>query len=142
MKLQASSGKVLSIIAALVAVAAVSTSIWLDPPSDNRARSLDRERVEGMEQTQDAIRKYFRLNHALPADLKVLDSQKIAALQVNWQDPETNQPLEYQIISEKSYRLCARFARSSEGQNFRGYACTKHSIGRDCFEYNVTLPEQ
>lgn len=142
MKLQANTGKALSIVAVLVALAAVSTSIWLDPPSDNRARTLDGERVEGMERTQYAIRKYYRLNRVLPADLKVLDSQNIEALRVNWQDPETRQPLEYQIISEKSYRLCARFARNSDPQDFEARSSQKYTAGRDCFECNVTLPEQ
>lgn len=76
MNLQANSGKVLSILAALAAVAAVTTSIWLNPPSENRARSLDQKRLQGLKLTEDAIIKYYDIHHALPADLRALDSEK------------------------------------------------------------------
>ena len=135
-------GKVLSVFAALVAVAAVSTSIWLDPPSDNRARALDVERLEGLELTQDAIKKYFHINHALPADLTALDIESNQAILTSWHDPETHQPLEYQIIGETSYRLCAWFARESDWQNSGRYSSKKHTAGRDCFQYNATMPER
>src|ERR1700689_1195331 len=100
----ASGGKVLSILAALVAVAAVTTSIWLNPPSENRARSLDQKRLQGLKLTEDAIIKYYDIHHALPAGLKALDSEKNQPIQANWNDPETHQPLEYQIIGGQSYR--------------------------------------
>jgi hypothetical protein len=139
MNLQANSGKVLSILAALVAVAAVTTSIWLNPPSENRARSLDQKRVDGLNCTENAISKYYDIHHALPADLKALDSEKHQPIQANWHDPETQQPLEYEIKGEKSYSLCARFARSSDWQSPDDYDFKKHSAGRDCFDYNAGL---
>ncbi len=140
MNLQANSGKVLSILAALVAVAAVTTSIWLNPPSENRARSLDQKRLQGLKSTEIAIRKYYHDHNALPKDLTALDNETNQAIQANWHDPETQQPLEYEIRGEKSYSLCARFARNSDWQNTAEYDFKKHSAGRDCFEYEVGLP--
>jgi hypothetical protein len=140
MNLRANSGKVLSILAALVAIAAVTTSIWLNPPSENRARSLDQKRLEGLKCTENAIDKYYDVHHALPADLKALDSEKNQPIQANWHDPETQQPLEYEIKGEKSYSLCVRFARNSDWQNTAEYDFKKHSAGRDCFEYDVGPP--
>jgi len=142
MNLQANSGKVLSILAALVAVAAVTTSIWLNSPSENRARSLDQKRLDGLKRTENAINKYYDIHRALPADLKALDSEKTQPIQANWHDPETQQPLEYEIKAEKSYSLCARFARNSDWLNPADYNFKKHNAGRDCFEYNVSLPKQ
>jgi hypothetical protein len=142
MNLQANSGKVLSILAALVAVAAVATSIWLNPPSENRARSLDQKRLQGLNLTDIAITRYYYTHHALPADLTALDNESNQAIGANWHDPETHQPLEYQIKGEKSYSLCARFAHNSDSQNPQGFFFKKHSAGRDCFEYNVSLPEK
>jgi hypothetical protein len=142
MNLQANSGKMLSIIAALVALAAVTTSIWLNPPSENRARSLDRERLDGLELTERGINKYFEIHHALPTDLKVLDSETNQPIQANWHDPQTHHPLEYKILGQQSYSLCASFARNSDWQNPEDDDFKKHSAGRDCFEYNVSLPEQ
>lgn len=142
MNLQANNGKVLAILAALVAVAAVSTSIWLDPPSENRARALDQKRLDGLELTETAISKYFDVHHALPADLRALDSKTNQPIQANWHDPETHQPLEYQIIGEQSYRLCAKFARNSDWQDPEAYLFKKHSAGRDCFDYSVSHPKE
>jgi len=138
MNLQVNSGTILSAVAALVAVAAVSTSIWLNPPSDNRDRALDLERLDGLRLTRNAISRYFDIHHTLPADLKVLDSEKNQPIQADWHDPETHQPLEYEIIGAQSYRLCAKFARNSDWQNSEEYSFKKHSAGRDCFEYNVS----
>lgn len=142
MNLQANSGKALSIVAALVVIAAVSGSIWLNPPSENRARALDEERLDGLRLTKEAISDYFDVHHSLPADLKALDSEKNQPIQANWHDPVTHQPLEYQIVSEESYSLCARFARNSDWQNPEGYSFKKHRAGCDCFEYNISLHRQ
>jgi len=142
MNLQANSGKVLSILAALVAVAAVTASIWLNPPSENRARSLDEARLIGLKVTERAISKYYDIHHALPADLKVLDTEKNQPIQASWHDPQTHEPLEYKILGQQSYSLCASFARNSDWQNPEEYNFKKHSAGRDCFEYNVSSSEK
>ena len=142
MNLQANSGKVLSILAALVAIVAVSASIWLNPPSDNRARSLDQKRLEGLKLTEDAMSKYFDIHHALPADLKVLDTEKNQPMQANWHDPVTNQPLEYEVMGERSYSLCAKFDRGSDWQTPDDYLFKKHNVGRNCFEYNISPRQQ
>jgi hypothetical protein len=135
--LRANLGKVLSILAAIVVGAAVSISIWLNPPSENRARSLDLKRLEGLKLTDSAICKYFKSHHALPADLKVLDSEKNQPIQANWHDPETQQPLEYVITGQETYRLCATFDRSSDWQSPDEYRFKKHGAGRDCFDYTA-----
>jgi|ERR1700722_4965829 len=142
MNSQANSGKVLSVLVALVAVAAVSASIWLTPPSENRARAADQARLDGVKITEDAIGKYFEINHALPADLRALDNEKNQPIQANWHDPETHQPLEYQIIGEQTYSLCVKFARDSDWQNPEDYSFRRHSAGRDCFECSVSRRRQ
>jgi hypothetical protein len=138
MNLPASSGKVLSLLVALVAVAAVSTSIWLNPPSETKARSLDRERLDGLRTTAFAIKRYFDVQHALPANLKALDNERNQPIQANWHDPETHQPIEYEIIGLQTYRLCATFDRNSDWQRPGDYDFKKHSAGHDCFVYNVS----
>src|SRR5882757_8927059 len=137
MNLRANSGKVLAILAALVAVAAVVTSIWLNPPSETRARSLDQKRLQGLSITQYAISRYYHVHHALPAKLTALDNETNQAIQANWHDPETHQPVEYEIKGQQSYSLCANFARSSDWQTPDEYGFKKYSAGHDCFEYNV-----
>ena len=138
MNLRANLGKVLSILAAIAAVAVVSISIWLNPPSENRARALDQKRLDGMKRTESAICDYFKSHHALPADLKALDSERNQSIQASWHDPETQQPLEYTVTGQDTYRLCATFDRSSDWQNSDEYGFKKHSAGRDCLDYTAS----
>jgi hypothetical protein len=146
MKSLFSNGKFLAILAGMIAIAAVVTSIWLNPPSEIRARKLDEERLRGLRQTHDAIKVYYDAHHALPVELNVLDNELNALLQEHWHDPETQRPYEYAVLSETSYRLCAVFSRASGKSdsenndwenNVYGYSFRKHSAGRNCFEQSV-----
>jgi hypothetical protein len=134
-------GQILAGVAAVVAVAAVATSIWLNPPSEFRARALDQKRLGNLAQTENAIQTYYTVHHNLPADLKALDSEDNRLAQANWHDPETQQPFEYEITGEKSYRLCAVFSRHSEkNDNPYDVLAKQHSAGRDCFQKDVIVP--
>jgi hypothetical protein len=142
MKLHLGNGKLLAILGAIVAVAAVSTSIWLNPPSEVRARAFDQVRLSDLQHVEFAIKKYVDLHHALPVDLKALEGENGLLTQQNWHDPVTKQPFEYEIISENSYRLCANFARNSEKtENVYDYQFKNHGAGRVCFQYSVRLQE-
>jgi hypothetical protein len=141
MKLPFGNGKLLAILAGIVAAAAVATSIWLNPPSEIRARNLDQQRLGNLGQTENAIKTYYDIHRSLPLDLRALDSEDNRLVQANWHDPETKRPFEYEIMGEKSYRLCAVFARHSEkGDSPYEVFPRQHSAGRDCFQYNVTPP--
>ena len=127
-------GKLLAAITGLVAVAAVSTSIWLHPPSENRAQRLDQIRIESMNNIDRAINMYFKVNHVLPPDLKTLNKDG-RQFPLTWEDPETRQPFEYQISGERSYRLCANFARNDDVD--QGYFGHIHKAGHDCIDYTI-----
>ena len=138
MKLQLMNGKGLAILAAVVVIVAVSTSLWLNPPSENRARAFDRVRLQDLRAIENAMRLYFNKHQALSADLMTLDHEDNQLRRASWHDPETGQPFEYEILGTKSYRLCANFSRNSdEGENSFDYAFRKHSAGRDCFQLSV-----
>jgi hypothetical protein len=147
MKLHLSNGKLLGILGSIVVVAAVSTSIWINPPSENRARAFDQVRLRGLQSIELAINKYVDLHHALPVDLKVLEGENGLLTQQNWHDPVTKQPFEYEIISQNSYRLCANFSRNSDKnenvytENAYDYQFKNHGAGRVCFQYSVRLQE-
>jgi hypothetical protein len=139
MRLHFGIGKLLAGIAAIVATAAVAASIWLNPPSEIRARALDQRRLGNLSQTENAINVYYSLHKALPADLKALDNEDNRLVQADWHDPETQRPFDYEIVSESSYRLCAVFARHSEkGDSPYDPSPKKHGAGRDCLQYSVT----
>jgi type II secretory pathway pseudopilin PulG len=139
MKLNLGDGRLLAVLAAIVAIAAVATSIWLNPPSEIRARTLDQQRLQNLAQTENAINLYYNLHQALPSDLQALDREGMT--QTIWHDPETQRPFEYEILSESSFRLCAVFSRpsdTSDGKNNPyGYSFRTHSAGRDCFQQTL-----
>jgi hypothetical protein len=136
-----SSGKILSALTALVSVAAVSTAIWLNPPSGYRAATLDAVRMKGLNDIERAVKTYFKKNEVLPLDLAMLSKEKNDLQWDDWHDPETKLPYEYQILGEKYYKLCANFARSWETNTvYHRYPYTKHNAGHDCIEHRIETP--
>jgi hypothetical protein len=129
-------GKLLAIGAAITAALAVATSIWLNPPAENRARALDVERSSRINILQAAVTGYFTKHQTLPKDLDALNEIKnLASTQWNLQDPATGEPFGYEIVDEKNYRLCANFERPSDGRPLN--PAFIHKSGRDCVEYQV-----
>jgi hypothetical protein len=138
MKLPFSTGNLLAILAGIIVAWAVATSIWLNPPSEIRARSLDQVRLNDLQHVELSIKRYYDLHQALPVDLKALESENGLLTQQNWHDPETQHPFEYEITGVTSYRLCAVFSRSSDKDvsNY-DYQFRNHGAGRTCFQYRV-----
>ena len=134
-------GKVLALGAALVAGFAVATSIWLNPPSANRARAMDSQRLWRLSRIESAINNHYRLRQKLPANLEELTADKSDFTPENLLDPDTGQTFEYEAVGEKDYRLCAIFERSAEGEPQRLYV-RRHKAGRDCFEQKVTARKE
>jgi type II secretory pathway pseudopilin PulG len=138
MNLECSYGKLLAILAGIVVVGAVATSIWLNPPSEIRARSIDQVRLNDLQHIDSSIRSFYGLHHALPADLKALESENGLLTEQNWHDPETQHPFEYQITGATSYQLCAVFSRSSDKDaNNYEYQFKNHGADRACFQYRA-----
>ena len=131
-------GKVLALGAALVAGFAVATSIWLNPPSANRARAMDSQRLWQLSRIESAISNHYRLHQKLPANLEELTADKSDLAYASLRDPGTGQMFEYEPVSESGYRLCAVFERGVDNEP-QPYV-RKHKAGRDCFEETVKAP--
>jgi hypothetical protein len=138
MKLQVNGGKLLAIAAALAAATAALVSIWLDPPAENRAHTIDLRRVNKLLGTRAEIERYFQAHMALPKALDALNEERRGS-QGDWSDPETGGLFGYEITGEKSYRLCANFNRASNERENLYPNRPKHSAGRDCFEYRLIV---
>jgi hypothetical protein len=131
-------GKLLAISAAVVVALAVAISIWLDPPSENRARAMDGQRLWRLSRIESAINNHYRLRQRLPANLQELEVDKSDLGLQNLIDPGTGEPFEYEVVGEKDYRLCATFERSADGDRDLLYTRT-HKAGRDCFDQKVIV---
>jgi type II secretory pathway pseudopilin PulG len=138
MKLPFSYGKLLAILAGIIVVGAVAASIWINPPSEIRARSIDRVRLNDLQSIESSITRYYNLHHALPVDLKTLESDNGSLAEQSWHDPETQLPFEYGITGVASYQLCAVFSRSSDtNESNHVYQPKNHGAGRVCFQYRA-----
>lgn len=128
-------GMLLAVAGAIAAVAVVSVSIYLDPPSVVKAHELDQKRLQTLQQIDFAVKAYYRSHQALPSRLEVLEDNGGLTAHSNWNDPVTHLPYEYDVTSKTTYRLCADFSADSEREeNPYVFAFRKHNKGRDCFQ--------
>lgn len=131
-------GKLIAIAGTLAAVAAVSVSIYLNPPSAVKAHELDQKRLQSLQQLDFAVKAYYRSRHSLPDTLNAIENPSGLTGGSQWTDPATNQPYEYAIQSPTTYRLCADFSADSGKDEERFYITfRKHHKGHDCFQQQV-----
>jgi len=126
----------------LIAVTAVSTAIWLNPPSGYRSAAFDRKRLDNLRSIDKAVKDYFKKHEALPADLEMLDKEKNDLAWDEWHDPETKLPYEYKILEKNSFQLCAVFSQTQQTNADYGHyysSPTKHGAGHDCFDYQIKI---
>lgn len=123
-----------------VVVASVVYAVFLvGSPGQQRAFQLDQRRVSNLQQIAFALDEYWRKNQQLPQNFEEFKSQNIYIQSVA--DPETRIPYEYRVTGEKTYELCAVFAKESYAKSLvRPFADPwEHQIGRTCFQREVTL---
>ena len=131
-------GTILASTGAIVAVTAVSYSIYLNPPSTAKAHALDQQRLQGLQQIDNAVKAYYRANHALPDRLDAIRNYDGLNAHSGWQDPITHQPYEYGAVSKTSFRLCADFSADTDADENPYYGeFRKHHKGHDCFVEDV-----
>ena len=131
-------GRLLAIAGAIAAVAAVSVSIYLNPPSMVKAHALDLQRMQGLQEINNAVKTHYRNHQALPERLDAIENTDGLSERSNWSDPVTHRPYEYDVMGKTTYRLCADFAADSEQEeNSYIYAFRKHRKGHDCFQQEV-----
>jgi hypothetical protein len=131
-------GKVLVVAGAVAAVAAVSVSIYLNPPSVVKAHALDDRRMQALQQMSIAIRNYYHEHQALPQTIGDIENHNGLSPQLDWTDPLTHQPYGYSVAGKNSYRLCADFAADSETvESSYTMSLRKHHKGHDCFQEDV-----
>lgn len=131
-------GKSLAIVGAIVAIAAVCVSVYLNPPSAVKAHALDQKRLQDLQQIDSAVKAYYGNHHVLPVRLDVVESEDGLSLHSNWRDPVTHLPYEYDVMSKTTYQLCADFSADSEKEEDANYfAFRKHRMGRDCFQHEL-----
>jgi len=122
-------GVVVIVVAGVVAAALV----MLGPPSEERARQLDRRRVGDLGQLSRSVQAYVDRHRGLPPTLQALSDEPGVQLE---RDPETGASYDYQVLDASRYQLCAQFAAASEDNELRTWS---HGPGRQCFVQSVKV---
>ncbi len=120
----------LKIFATLITTMVVATVAYgisvAGSPSASRAKTLDQRRADALTQVSSALDQYYADNFALPSALDELkNSPNTGYAAYSTVDPETQQPLEYRTVDDRTYELCATFAFPSQNSNNAGPVVSK-----------------
>lgn len=131
------SGRALMILAGAATAVAVVAAIYLETPSEARARRLDERRVKDLVMIESAVKEYWNRRKELPASLEAIIG---AGLQPPLTDPESQAPYRYAQKEAESFELCATFVLASDKS--RGNWPVQdirwaHGSGLACFDRSV-----
>lgn len=122
-----------------VVVASAAYAVFLvGSPAEQRALQLDQRRVSDLQQIASSLEIYWQRNQKLPKSFDEFKNQDFYVQSIV--DPETGVPYEYRVTGEKTYELCAVFARGSYAKSLvRPFADPwEHQSQRACFQREVT----
>lgn len=118
-------------VGAVVALSIVATGT----PMEQRRIRIDAGRVDDLQEIQQAVRIYWNVHDAVPADLATLTNQPGANLPVA--DREGRGRYEYARIDDDHYSLCAVFDTDTALMRSEDYPANSqewmHPAGRHCF---------
>lgn len=126
--------------AAAVFVVLIAGLVFSGTPGAQRARQLDAQRIEALQQISGAIESHYVLHRRLPDSLAVLLRVPSGVAAETLRDPNTARAYGYRAIDSLTYELCAEFeAADSEGlPGPRPIAeFWRHGPGRKCFQLGV-----
>ena len=119
--------------------------VLVGSPATQRNLRFDERRVSDLGQIQSSVADYWRQKNVLPKDLSELKTIGYAVTN----DPETDQPYEYSISGDVSFKLCADFKTVLKPDSSPAYSIPKqagiaatpqdwaHGAERSCFENTI-----
>lgn len=125
-------------VVAVVATAAASTAVVvglvrLGPPSAERDRRLDAQRVEDLGRLARSVDLHWTRDGSLPAALGVLSDATVPG--ARFSDPGTRQPYGYRVLGDSTFELCGHFETNWSEPSADEF--WSHPPGRFCFELDV-----
>lgn len=128
-------GRWLLIVAGMVVVATVVMAvISIGSPHSQQLARQDERRVRDLDVLEDEIREWGKDRSTLPTDLASLAGRPGVRLSVA--DPVTSVPYPYEVLSARTFRLCATFetdtAEIRPGRWDR--PAWRHPRGKYCFD--------
>ncbi len=136
---------------AIVLIAITSACIVgffvVGPPSEERARRMDMQRVNDLQQVMSAVDQFYNQTNyqRLPTSLEELRGAQNVYL-ASIRDPQTKEPYRYNTINTLSYSLCATFETPVDTSNQQpsytympGNTFWDHPTGEKCYTLKVNV---
>lgn len=127
-------------VVAVTVIVGVAGLMASGSPQQERARRLDEQRVNDLEQISYAVDQFYGINKVIPNSLEDLQNSRNVYIR-SISDPETGAPYEYSTQDDRHYTLCAVFASESQqdlkSDLTRGNAFWTHGQGRACFDFET-----
>lgn len=124
---------------ALVAVSVIGGFFVVGSPKVARDTQMDARRVSDLQSVQWQVVSYWQRKQALPASLAELNDPISSFVVPN--DPATNESYGYKVVGQKTFALCAVFARTSDmSKDIPRFSADyqnqnwNHEAGEVCFE--------
>jgi hypothetical protein len=121
-------------VAILVVAAVIAGLIVSGSPQEQRLLRFDERRVADLQRVSRTVLTYYRETHMLPADLDTLvNGWASAGLP---RDPQTDLSYDFEVLGNRSYRLCADFALDS--RETPRVEFWSHAGGYQCFSFDYS----
>jgi hypothetical protein len=128
-----SRGEILAGVLTIVVVAsAVTGTILVGTPSQQRERQLDERRLRDMEMLAQLVDRYWARHAELPGSLDILGSEPGSKPLAT--DPGSGELYRYRPLETETYEVCARFTTPSEASYTGPWP---HNAGLECFRRQV-----
>lgn len=135
--------KTFAVVVALVILGSIVGGFAImGSPATARSLRFDERKISDLSSIQGQITYFWQQKQELPQTLEELNNPLSHFTVPN--DPQTNQPYEYRMISPTSFELCATFnleQRESNNRNSRAMyefgGNWEHEAGRQCFERTI-----
>jgi hypothetical protein len=131
-----------SAIAAMVVVllSLIVSFFFIESPTQARNRKHDQALTNNFDQIDSSLNSYYTENKKLPTSLAVVVGEKRYLSDTLIKDPSTGVAIDYKVLADKKYQLCATFLMSNIGANPSvDYSVTRwpHDKGRQCITQQI-----
>lgn len=139
-----------AIVLIVITSACVVGFFVVGPPSEERARRMDLQRVDDLQQVMSSVDQFYNQTNyqRLPTSLDELRSAQNVYLN-SIRDPRTKEMYSYQVINALSYELCATFETPIDTSNQQptytympGNTFWDHPAGEKCYTLKVSVNPQ
>lgn len=121
-------GIIVLLLAAVATAAAIS--VWPEPSEQELMARHDQQRIERLNAIIEHLHAFRNHQGRLPVSLQELASEQP---RMQWRDPQTDMPFEYELIRQDVYSLCGNFETSTNDGTFGSLpGFNRHDQGRHC----------